>query len=189
MLRTNRLLKRQFRELPRNFSLPVSVERADYDATEEIYTYVTKLQRSDIEALIRDYKDQEKQRITAEKAAAEKAAAEKAAAEKAAAGNTASENSNPERLSVITEANQKVDGARRTVDAQQHSNENGRLIVPIHTTNSEIREDGERSNNTFIDESKKIVIEGDRPETAKEAKQRKENENKMADDAVMDLFR
>ena len=255
MLRTNRLLRRQFKELPRNFSLPVSVERADYDANEEIYTYVTKIQRCDIETFIKDYKEQEKQRIAAEKAAAEKAAAEKAAAEKAAAEKAEAEKKaaaekaaaekaaaekaaaekaeaekkaaaekasaekaeaekkaaaekaaaekaeaekketkereEEEKLSVTRAAEQKVVEARRTLDAKEQSQSDGKGHLRIIQSASP-REDeagGKNGNASLIEESKSQSLGELKPETAEEAKQRNANETKMADDAVMNLFK
>ena len=239
MLRTNRLLRRQFKELPRNFSLPVSVERADYDANEEIYTYVTKVQRRDIEAYIENYKEQEKQRIAAEKAAAEKAAkeraeaekaeaekraaAEKAAAEKAAAEKAAKERAEAEKaeaekkaaaekaaaekaeaekkaaakkaeaekLAVARTAAQKVVEARRNLDAKERSQSGGkghvRIIQSVSPREDEVGvKDG---NDRLIEESKTKSLGELKPETVEEAKQRNANENKMADDAVMNLFK
>ena len=40
MLRTNSLLRRSFTELPRQFSIPASVDRADFDPETEIYTLI-----------------------------------------------------------------------------------------------------------------------------------------------------
>ena len=235
MLRTNRLLRRQFKELPRNFSLPVSVERADYDANEEIYTYVTKIQRCDIEEWIKNYKEQEKRRIAAEKAAAEKAAKEKAEAEriakekaaaekkaaeeKAAAEKAAAEKKAPEekaasekaaaekkaaeekaakekaeteKLAVARAAAQKVVEARRNLDAKEQSQNDGkghlRIVQPASPKEGEVV-DAQDGNNCLLEESKRKSLGELKPETTEEAKQRNANENKMADDAVMNLFK
>ena len=97
MLRTNSLLRRSFTELPRQFSIPASVDRADFDPETEIYTYVTSVLREDVEAFIGDYKREQLEKAAAEKAAVEKAAAEKAAAEKAAAEKAAAEKAAAEK--------------------------------------------------------------------------------------------
>ena len=127
MLRTNRLLRRQFKELPKNYSVPISVERADYDANEEIYTYVTKVHRRDIETYIDHYKEQERQRIAAEKAAAEKAEAERAAAEKAeaekaaAAEKLAAEKAAAEKAEAERAATEKVEAEKKMAVEQEEA--------------------------------------------------------------------
>ena len=82
--------------------------------------------------------------------------------------------------------------ARRNLDAkeQSQSDEKGhvRFVQPASQKEDEVA-GIQDSNNSLLEESKKKSLGELKPETAEEARQRNANENRMADDAVMNLFK
>ena len=102
MLRTARLWRKEFKELPKTFSVHSSIERADLNVETGIYTYISRYQVADIKEFIAAYK---LQKAAEEKAAAERAAAErKAAEEKVAAERAAAERKAMEEKAAVERA-------------------------------------------------------------------------------------
>ena len=94
-------------------------------------------------------------------------------------------------MAVARTAAQKVVEARRNLDAKERSQSGGkghvRIIQSVSPREDEVGvKDG---NDRLIEESKSKSLGELKPETIEEAKQRNANENKMADDAVMNLFK
>lgn len=52
MLRTDRQLRKLFQDLPRRYSVPMSVTRADFDSRANVYFYETVVRRKDVEDYI-----------------------------------------------------------------------------------------------------------------------------------------
>lgn len=174
MLRTNRLLRRQFKGLPRNFSLPVSVECADYDAIDEVYTYVTKIRRCDIEECIKIHKEQLEQCIVAKKMEAEKDVKEE----------------RKENATETKAVEQKAAGTENDVatQAQSKNAETGhiRIIQAASLKDGEIARDG---SACLLEEAKGTLHSESESVTTEEAKLRNESKDKSAEEAVLDLFK
>ena len=83
-----------------------------------------------------------------------------------------------------------MDEAKRNIDRQTQQEGNGHLKVvqPQPASPTRVSED-KPDARTLIEDVKNDAQRGVKPETAEEEKKRNENENKMADDAIKNLFK